>query len=121
MALQLETRISLRGRKLGGYANWSLTKPNRIRLNVNTMWDEMAKAMREYVAKKRPEVDENIERLATERVFAFHFGVTASHEVLHIVLHTIPEVRRFVPRFREADVHHWVLSRVDEWMWNGEA
>jgi hypothetical protein len=113
--LRIETRISVRGRTLGGYATWSLTKPNRIRLNANTLWSDLYKQIQILAARRHTEP--HVALRACENLFAFAFGVNASHEVLHCLLHTIPEVRHFGSRFREADVHHWALSRIDRYVW----
>lgn len=120
--MDFEWRVSFRGRTKGGYAHWSLDGDNWARLNLNKLWDEA-----DYIAYLTAEWSLRNHRAGQARVrnlmpifeaTAFRGGValTAMHETFHLVLHQVPDVRRFRPRFQEAAVHHWALEIVDEWM-----
>jgi len=112
--LDYETKVSFRGRTLGGRANWSLNGNNCIVINANAVWNADLDELYEYVAKRRPEVDYRWFVLTVQSLFVKEFARIAAHETLHLVLHQEPEVRRFLKdRFREQDTHHGLMERME--------
>ena len=111
--MEYATRISFRGRTLGGYANWSLNGGNRIRLNLNTIWADDLEAVLDYMGRKHPNAAPGSVVRTAQNLFAMEFGRICGHEILHLVLHQEPDVRRFLgDRFREQDTHHDLMRRM---------
>ncbi len=117
--MNIETRISLRGRTLAGYANWNLNGTNRIRLNVNKMWSATGEWCDSYVEARRKSNRKPVLPLADLHwiLFLLEFCRTDSHERMHCIFHQEREVRRYGDHFKEGILHHAVLAKFDDFFW----
>ncbi len=114
--MEIAWRTSFHGRTKRGYASWSLDGHNAARLNLNCLWEDAVRIVEAHVARSLDPTSWTPRELraAREAVFVLLAAVTAGHEVLHLALHQVLEIRRARGRASEADVHHAGIVLVDE-------
>ena len=102
-------KFGFHGRKNSGRASWSLSKPQSIKFFLNKCWDDTVLCA-EKAGLEYPDIPPARYVRIVQSIFSLVFSEIVAHEVLHLILHEEPEVRRAARfaggRYNEGEFHH---------------